>query len=465
MKRFCPNILAGLLVLLAAPALHAVPEQLTDAGNTADFPDVRVDSGGNRHLVWYDADLDNGAIFYRLFNSSGALLIDTTQINDSTGSAATRPAMELDSSGRIFVVWENTAEGEVYLLRLEPFLDDLDGSTADIGVIKTLDDTRISSDGDGVGAVHPRMTIDDGNGLHVVWEDDCGTDVQYVKLDGDGALLNGPVLLGGGGSCNDRPDIAVDSADNVHVVFSNTGNTTAEEVYYAKLDGATGDVLIDSTLLTVDDGLLATHATLGVDLDDDKVYVVYGQVTAAGAGEEIFMAALDHLLDDQDGSSADPAVIRLTETRVSSGTPQFDWRAFGRFGFDRRMHVTYLDFDAAGCQGAGAGGPFTVFHSHITTAGSVLARQTLTTTGAVSDACEPEARMAPIGNRLVWAGEDQLTGAVEIFSDTFTRVSGGSSGFTCSLGHAGSAWRAGDLWLLLATLAALGLLRRRLRSQ
>lgn len=457
MKHLRYNIIAVLLLLILAPAEQAASEQLTDAGNTADFPDVRTDASGNYHLVWHDADVDGGAIFYRMFNSSGNVIIDSTQINNGgTGQPNTRPAIVLDNANRLFVVWENRADGEVYLLRLEPLLDDLDGSAADPATIKTLDDTRVSSDQDALGAVRPRIAADSAGALHIVWEDDCGPNVQYVKLDGDGLPLNGPVLLGGAGSCNDRPDIALDSASNVHVVFSNTGTTAAEEIYYAMLDGTAGTVLIDSTLLTNDDGLRATHATLGVDPDDDRVYVVYGQVPAAtpAGGEQVFMATLDPSLDDRDGSVADPAVIRLSETLVSSGSPQSGFQSFARFGFDRRMHVTYMDIDAAAC------GPYSIFHAHVTTAGKVLALETLTASGAASAACEPEARLAAGGSRIVWT--ENLAGALEIFSSPFSRADAGESGYTCSLARGGSAWHAGDFWLLLAGLAVLGIWRRRM---
>lgn len=466
MKFFYLNIIAGMLALLVVPVVQAVPEQLTDTGHVADFPDLRADSSGNRHLVWYDADVDSGAIMYRMFSGSGNLLINTTQINNGgPGSSNTRPSLAIDGSNRLLVVWQNNVDGEIYFLRLDPSLDNQDGDPADIATLKDIDDTRISDDLDGQAAVHARSAIDASGNLHVVWEDDCGPNVRYVKISNAGVILTGPVLLGGGGGCNDFPDIALDSAGNVHVVFSNTGFTAAEEVYYAMIDGSSGDVLIDSTLLTLDDGLRATRATLAVDPRDDRVYVVLGQVTASAPlkGESIFMLTLDPSLDDRDGSTADPAVIRLNELQVSSGSPQFGLRAFSRYGFDQRIHVTYMDFDAATCLGAGTGGPYTITHAHVSTVAKVMLTETVTTTGIASAACDPEARLVPNGSRILWA--DSAAGASEIFSDTFPRADSGSSGFTCSIGPPGSAWRAGDFWLLLAGLVALGAWRRRVYRQ
>lgn len=435
--------------------------QLTDAAGSADFPDLRIGPGGNRYLIRHDAGVDSGAILFRAFNSAGAVLIDDTQVNaGGTGSASTRPVMSLDVNRRLFVAWENRADNEVYLLRLEPLLDDLDGSAADPAVIKTLADTRISNPADGQPARNPAMAIDGGGNLHIVWEGGAGGAVQYVKVDPDGVLLNGPVSLGGNGSGNDLPDIAIDSVGHVHVVYTHAGTTAADEVYYAMLDGGTGALRIAPTLLSVDDGLRAGNATVSVDLADDRVYVVYKQATsAAGNGDErIYLAALNPAADDQDGSVAVLNSIRLHETAVS-GVAQFSWQVFSRIGFDRRVHVIAMDFDDTTCPSTAN---YTITNTHVTYDGKIITRDTLTNTGAALT-CNPQARLAPRGDRVVWT--DSRTGDLEIFAVNFTRADAGSSGFlTCSLGNpaAGPA-RAGELWLLLGFIAVLGFLRSRPR--
>ncbi len=59
------------MALLAVSAVQAAPEQLTNEGNSADFPDLRGDGNGNRHLVWYDADVDSGAILRNISSRAG----------------------------------------------------------------------------------------------------------------------------------------------------------------------------------------------------------------------------------------------------------------------------------------------------------------------------------------------------------------------------------------------------------
>ncbi len=91
--------------------------------------------------------------------------------------------------------------------------------------------------------------------------------------------------------------------------------------------------------------------------------------------------------------------------------------------------------------------------------GKLITTETLTDTG-VALSCNPQARLAPRSNRVVWT--DNTTGNPEIFSAIFSRIDAGSRGFTCSLRSpdAGVA-QAGELWLLLAFMLVLWRLRAR----
>ncbi len=66
------------------------------------------------------------------------------------------------------------------------------------------------------------MAIDGSGNLHVVWESDVGGPVQYVKVDPDGNLsrATGVRVTQTAGTGNDLPDIAIDSAGHVHVVYT-----------------------------------------------------------------------------------------------------------------------------------------------------------------------------------------------------------------------------------------------------
>lgn len=443
--------LGGLLLLLAGSFAPAVAEQLTDGmGNTADFPDYRTDVFGNLHLVWHDANVDSGAIMYKMFDSAGNVLIDRTQVNTGeTGFANTRPAMATDGLGLIYVVWQDMTDQEIYFMRLDPSLALLDGMPTTQGLIKVIGDVSVSAPA-GDNAVRPRIRIDANADLHIVWESTSGGQVQYAKVNADGMILNGPVSLGIAGIGDNLPDIDVDTNGHAHIVFINVAPIMMEdEIYYAMIDGTTGLPLIDATLLSVDDGLRAGQATLSIDLFDNSVYVVFKQalMNATNAVEEIFLAKLN---------PSPPLVLKVSETKIN-GIGAFQWHVFSRIGSDRRIHASYMDFDEGSCPGVGN---YTITDAHITFAGKVIARNNLTATGSATS-CLPQVRSAPVRNRIVWTDSDSATGTREIFSATFARADAGESGLTCSLGNRNATgWEAGDLWLLLGAIAALGLWRK-----
>lgn len=453
MKRIL-GYLAGLLLLQAPVGTHAA-EALTSAGNTADFADFRIDGGGNLHLVWHDAVVDGGAIMYKMFDSAGTVLIDRTQVN-LAGTGGTWPAVSVDASGLVYVAWQNMADQEVHFMRLNPAAAPLDGSSTTAATIREVD-VAVSAAG-GNNALHPRMRFDGSGGFHIVWESDTpGATVEYAKVDADGLPLNGPLSLGVVTNGTGLPDVAVDTAGHAHIVFGSDAGTMTDEIYYAMVDGdpaAPTQVRIDPTLLSVDDGLLAGNATVNVDTFDNTLYIVFKQDVVGG--EEIFLSRLNPALDDQNGDDADPAVIKLSEQQITNGEGIFQWYVTSRIGSDKRIHATYIDFDC------GAPAPYAITDAHITFAGTVVTRQTLTMTGSATS-CFPQARSAPGLNRIVWTDE-RMGDPPEIYSSTFARAESGDSGFTCSLGRrGGTAWQAGDLWLLLGLLSLLGVrhLRRR----
>lgn len=449
------SLMAALLLMQNSMLANAVPAPLTTTMGVADFPDYRVDAGGNLHLVWHDATVDSGAILYTMQSSNGTELIPPVQVNTGgSGNANTWPAMAA-IGGLIYIVWQNTNDGEVWFMRLNPSSAPLDGSAVLASDIREVE-MPISTSGT---ALHPRIRGESSGNLHVVWENSGGGPLAYVKIDTDGNLLNGllaPLAIGGTVPGAGLPDIDVDTNGHAHIVFGNTA-TMGNEVYYAMVDGATSAVLINATLLSLDDGLRAGSATVNVDSFDNTLYLVYKQAVTAGflGVEEIFLVRLNPSLDDRNGDAADPLVLKVSEQQITNGEGLLQWHVSSRIGGDKRIHATYIDFDGVTCPAT----PYTITDAHITFDGKIIARDTLTTTG-VSTGCFPQARLAPARNRIVWP--DNSTGDTEIWSNVFSRVETGSRGFTCSLGGQGrTAWHAGDLWLLLGLFVLLAVRRSR----
>lgn len=128
---------------------------------------IALDSDGNVHVVFQDSGSNLYTVSYAMLDGTdGSVLIDATNIpgvlstdqgNDATvGDAphAVHYSVMVDSRDKVSVIWADkrnapvwdtycdicTRGGTLVYAKLDPSLDDQDGSAADMSVIKTVDD-------------------------------------------------------------------------------------------------------------------------------------------------------------------------------------------------------------------------------------------------------------------------------------------------------------------------------------
>lgn len=285
--------------------LNAAPLALTDGTSTVDQPMPAVDVNGNIHVVWVDDRTGNDEIFYTMLSSAGVTLIDATKLTNDFAKSK-RPALGIDSQNRVHVVWQDRTSGptEIFYLQLDPSLDDQDGSTSDRATLLVVgeDDFQLSTAGG--TSQHPRLVVDGLDRVHVVWADSSPQSVHYAQLASEGSItIPDTTIYTGGSSFQIVPDLAVDSQNHVHVVWSKA------EVSYAMVDGRTGAVLISDTPLSALDNEESRFPTIAVD-PDDRVTVVYQDARFTGRSE-LVMQRLDPSLDDQNGDFADLNQIQI----------------------------------------------------------------------------------------------------------------------------------------------------------
>ncbi|MCK5873564.1 MAG: hypothetical protein KAG82_02615 [Alcanivoracaceae bacterium] len=132
---------------------------------------MALDSDGNVHVVFQDCDTNLCTVSYGMLDGTdGSVLIDQTNViteplstdqgSDTTvGDAphAVHYNIMVDSKDKVNLVWvdkRNTpiwdeyctvcaSGGTLYFAKLDPSLDDQDGSAADMTVIKTVDDVAL----------------------------------------------------------------------------------------------------------------------------------------------------------------------------------------------------------------------------------------------------------------------------------------------------------------------------------
>jgi hypothetical protein len=289
------------------------------------------------------------------------------------------------------------AHHEIYYTKLDPALDDQNGDVADAATITVIDDTALTAD-DGNKSRHPAISAgDDGDQIHIIWEESSGPDIYYMALDTNGnTLVSGTALTnstvtstaystvpnldmennkahivwcdGRNGNYDiyytsyqrsateqglqirvtysqaraDQPDVAIDSNGNTHIVYCDDYNTGSREIWYTMLD-STGSTLIDDTRLTDDDGYDSTRPGIIID-SSNKVHITFRDWQwDLGSSHEVTYTKLDPSLDDRNGDAADAATI--TAVGITALTPDDGYKsrhpAIASSGNGQQIHITW----------------------------------------------------------------------------------------------------------------------------
>jgi hypothetical protein len=185
-------------------------------------PALPADLNGDRHVVWWDDTPGNNEIYYRRKNAWESTWLPVKRLTWTLGYSY-YPAVAVDSSGSVYVVWWDNTSGnfEIYYKK-SPNPGSFWTS------LKRLTWTGGQS-GD------PIIVIDSSDNLHVFWYDQTpGNSEIYYKMSLNGGISWTPSkrLTWNSGS-SFQPGAAVDPSDNIHVVWADDtpGNY---EIYYRK---------------------------------------------------------------------------------------------------------------------------------------------------------------------------------------------------------------------------------------
>jgi hypothetical protein len=336
----------------ASEALYTGPqilEELTQisTGNQEENPSIALDHNGNLHIVWVGNNTAN--LYYMMVDNKGNVLINETCLDPSpnaTTGHVKRPSIGVDSSNNVHIVFhaQNIYEPwpdytnrttldsqEVIYLKINPYLDDMNGSSANYLDITLIPETIISTR-DNTKSRAPNLAVDSEDNVHVVWFDNETTSIQgelhYLVMNSEGGIIVPETNVASGFYTDvdwGEPEIVVDSHNNAHVFFVTEGwngsTYSWRDIWYTMIDGSTGIVLINSTQLT-NSSETWKYARPFVDIDsEDKIHIVWhdSRFKDNGTGaEEIFYMEIDPYLDDRSGNSADPAIIKVVDEMLVS---------------------------------------------------------------------------------------------------------------------------------------------------
>ncbi len=225
-----------------------VPETvIRSAGQWRATPYLALDSNGNLHLTWADyKNINWDEVYYMMLDNAGNILIDATRLTSDDDEYSKWSSLVVDADDKVHVVWQDDrgANKEIWYTKLDPDLDDQDGSPADEAAITLIPDTPLTPD-DGVKSRHPVVAVDERM-LHVTWEEDDDDNIHYSVLTNNGHfVLNNYGLTTNGTAYPSTnwtmPYLALDDNHRMHAVWCDSRDGTYE-VYYTHYDWTYGQM-------------------------------------------------------------------------------------------------------------------------------------------------------------------------------------------------------------------------------
>jgi len=282
-------------------AVSVISRAIFSAGQYRWYPahtDIGLDSEENVHVIWLDhRDTSAVEIYYKMLDrATGATLIDETVLTADDGYDAQYPSIGVGPDDAITVVFSDYRVGtnEGYMMRIDPSLDDQDGSAAQLSDVLILPETRITPD-DGVDSGIPTGTVDAQGNTRVTYFDTWESWYSYpaelhlLVTDSNGDAIEDAALT---------PDTSAvtNGTDWTRARPATSGITS----YVVWTDDRFGNTEVLLQIINPDrdkDGLVdATELLSGTDPDDpdsdndgllDGFEVMYGfnPLSDPGAGE------------------------------------------------------------------------------------------------------------------------------------------------------------------------------------
>jgi len=150
--------LAFFLFAQAAQADWSPAKRLTWTSGYSWWPAVAIDSSSTIHVVWRDDTPGNAEIYYKGSTDGGTTWSAVKRLTWTSGESL-YPAIGIDSMDAIHVVWHDDTPGnrEIYYKRSQDGGETWSGSQRLTWALSW--------------SVYADIAIDSSNAIHVLWED------------------------------------------------------------------------------------------------------------------------------------------------------------------------------------------------------------------------------------------------------------------------------------------------------
>ncbi len=203
-------------------------QRLTWTSGASDCPAITIDSSNKIHVVWHDYTPGAPEIYYKKSPDGGTTWSATKNVSLTSGHSYT-PAIAPDSGNAIHIVWHDFTNGpaEIYYKKSP------DGGTT-WGASKRLTWTLGDS-------ASPAIALDSGNNIYVVWKDETSgkSEIYFRKSASGGATWGVAQRLTWNSGWSEKPELAIDSGNAIHIVWYDDTPGNAEIFYKRSTNGGT----------------------------------------------------------------------------------------------------------------------------------------------------------------------------------------------------------------------------------
>ena len=201
-------LLAALPLAVQAQVAFSPPTNVSSNPGASGLSQIAVDSKGSINIVWLDNTPGYYAVFFSRSTDGGATFSTPQNLsNDPAGSSS--PQIAVDSSGNINVVWQDNTPGNYQIF----FSRSSDGGATFSAPMNISNDPR--------GAGSPYMAVDSGGNINAAWVSSptvVPSLISFSRSSDGGATFSPPIALSTRPS--DGPQVAVDSAGNINVAWT-----------------------------------------------------------------------------------------------------------------------------------------------------------------------------------------------------------------------------------------------------
>jgi len=314
--RMFPLLALGLFLLAQSAQADWQPaKRLTWTSGASQRAQVAVDSAGVVHLVWEDVTPGNFQVYYKK-SADGGGTWSTKKRLTWTSSSCSDPAIAVDSSDRLHIVFTDNASGngEIYYKR-----------STNGGTNWSAGKRLTWTSGDSWQAA---LTVDSLDNLHVVWQDFTPGDkeIYYSASTDGGATWSTGERISWTEYQSEAPDIVSDPFAAVHVVWRDDTPGNKEVFYRKSTDGGTNWAPTRRLTWNSD---ISDNPSISCDKDAD-LHLVWNDHTPGN--DEIYY------MKSTNGGATWSAKRRLTWNPDDSVYPEIFC------GDDGKLHLVWADY-------------------------------------------------------------------------------------------------------------------------